>query len=125
MNKKLLMFGIVLFISYCSFPQGIAIGAATPDSSAVLDVTHPSKGLLIPRMNITSILSVTNPARGLLIYDSLNNLLMVNTGNRVAPNWQAITPGYAGWELGGNNGINPANQFIGTIDNQPLLFRIN
>lgn len=29
------------------------------------------------------------------------------------------------WLLGGNSGTNPATQFIGTTDNQPLNFRVN
>jgi hypothetical protein len=29
------------------------------------------------------------------------------------------------WRLGGNAGTNPATQFIGTSDNQPLAFRVN
>src|SRR5258706_10612708 len=31
----------------------------------------------------------------------------------------------AGWSLTGNAGTNPATNFIGTTDNQPLLFQVN
>src|SRR5262245_50937951 len=117
MKKKLLTLQILFLISYCSFSQGIAIGAATPDSSSVLDITHPAKGLLIPRMNTSAIFSIVNPARGLLVYDSLVNQFMVNKGSRAVPNWQPVT-GNAGWELGGNLGTNPVNDYIGTHDNQ-------
>ena len=33
--------------------------------------------------------------------------------------------GAIGWLLNGNSGTNPATNFIGTIDNQPLLFKVN
>ncbi len=36
---------------------------------------------------------------------------------------QSGTP--SGWSLTGNNGTNPALNFIGTTDNQPLIFRVN
>src|SRR5437762_2519902 len=33
--------------------------------------------------------------------------------------------GSVGWLLNGNSGTDPANNFIGTTDNQPLSFRVN
>jgi hypothetical protein len=108
-----------------SFSQGVGIGTTTPDASAALDITHTAKGLLIPRMSTISMNSINNPARGLLVYDSLTNQLMVNAGTPAAPNWQPVSSGNNGWRLVGNSAINPANQFIGTVDNQPLRFRIN
>ncbi len=32
---------------------------------------------------------------------------------------------FAGWSLTGNAGTNPATNFIGTSDNQPLIFKVN
>ena len=32
---------------------------------------------------------------------------------------------FAQWSLTGNSGTNPATNFIGTTDNQPLVFRVN
>lgn len=43
------------------------------------------------------------------------------TVNKFAAN--AFNP--LAWLLGGNNGTNPASQFLGTTDNQPLVFRTN
>src|SRR6185436_15252508 len=31
----------------------------------------------------------------------------------------------SGWSLTGNSGINPANNFIGTTNQQPLIMRVN
>jgi trimeric autotransporter adhesin len=124
MKKNLYLLLFLFFISHHLFSQGVGIGTTTPDSSAVLDITTASKGLLIPRMSTTSINSINIPAKGLLVYDSLINQFKVNIGSRTAPNFQTIGPGNA-WNIGGNTGINPANQFIGNTDNQPLRFRIN
>lgn len=124
--KRFLIFYFLLLVSYCSFAQGVGIGTATPDPSAVLDITSTNKGLLIPRMSIASINAIGNPAKGLLVYDSVSNLLMVNVGLPAVPNWQPLTSSNAsGWSLTGNTGINAANQFLGTTDTQPLRFRIN
>jgi hypothetical protein len=127
MNKKLQSLPVFLLITFYSFSQGVGIGTTAPDASAALDITSINKGLLIPRMNITSINAINNPAKGLLVYDSAANQLMMNTGTPVSPNWQPVSSGNPGigWTLVGNNGINPANQFIGTTDNQPFRFRVN
>src|SRR6266487_873391 len=132
MKKKFLIVQTLLVISILSLPkdsfsQGVGIGTITPDASAALDITATNKGLLVPRMNITSINAIINPARGLLVYDSVANQLMVNIGTPFAPNWQPIAGNNSsgGWNLTGNSGINPADQFLGTTDNQPLRFRIN
>src|SRR6186713_154192 len=128
MKKGLLFVKLVLLISYCSFSQSVGIGTTVPDVSAALDITATNKGLLIPRMTITSINAINNPARGLLVYDSIANQIMVNIGRSALPNWQPVAGngnGGAAWNLTGNNGTNAANQFLGTTDNQPLRFRIN
>src|SRR5215831_3889899 len=124
MKKILFLLYILFFIADVSLSQGVGIGTITPDSSAILDLTHNAKGLLTPRMSTTSINAIVKPARGLLVYDSVINQFKVNIGTPAVPNWQSIGPGNA-WNLIGNNGINPANQFVGNTDNQPLHFRIN
>ena len=124
MKKKLLFAKLLLTISCYSFSQGVGIGTNNPDASAALDITATNKGLLMPRMSTTAMNVIANPARGLLVYDSVTNQLMVNIGTPAAPNFQRVT-GNGAWSLTGNSGTNPANQFIGTTDNQPLRFRIN
>ena len=127
MKKRSLLVHILLLVSFWSFAQGVGIGTAAPDASAALDITATNKGLLIPRMNITSINAIINPAKGLLVYDSVANQLMMNTGTPAAPNWQPVAGNSSGnaWSLIGNGNINPLNNFIGTTNNQPLRFRIN
>lgn len=128
MKKRLFLFQILCFVTYSSFSQSVGIGTTAPDPSAALDITATNRGLLIPRMNINSINAIVNPARGLLVFDSAANQLMMNIGTSVAPNWQPVASngnGGGGWNLTGNAGTNPANQFVGTTDNQALHFRVN
>ena len=48
---------------------GINITGATPDDSAILDITSAEKGLLLPRMTADERDSIDNPATGLIIYN--------------------------------------------------------
>jgi hypothetical protein len=104
------------------FGQGVGIGNALPDSSAVLDISSGTKGILIPRMGRTDIFNIPRPAPGLLIYDKVQNQLFVNMGTADLPVWHDITATSA-WGLSGNEGIN-TGQFIGTLDSRPLVFRV-
>ena len=127
MKRIVLVLKFVTVVTVCSFSQSVGIGTTTPDASAALDITATNKGLLIPRMNINSINGIINPAKGLLVYDSTANQLMVNMGSPIVPNWQPVAANNSNgaWNLSGNNGTNPANQFVGTNDNRALRFRVN
>ena len=81
--------GIVIIAFGLVFLSGSAqtgIGTSTPDASAKLDVSATNKGLLPPRVTLTSgsdVSTITSPATGLLVY---------NTGNNVA-----LQSGYYYW----------------------------
>ena len=122
--KKLKFFSLFLLVTNFSHSQSIGIGTTNPNGSAQVDISSSSKGLLIPRMTTVLINSISNPAKGLMVYDSTSNRLMVNMGSSAAPNWQTIGSN-SGWSLSGNSGTIPAAQFIGTTDDNPLMFRIN
>jgi trimeric autotransporter adhesin len=125
MKKKLFTIFAFLFFSSYAFSQGVGIGTAVPDPSAALDITNTNKGLLIPRMNTAAIAAIINPSNGLLVYDNQTNQLKVNIGTSTAPDFQPVAANSLAWNLTGNNGINAATQFIGSINNQPLRFRVN
>lgn len=124
MKKKLLSTALAVVFGAAAISQNVGVGIAAPHPSAQLDISSTARGLLIPRMTSTGINAIANPAKGLMVYDSLLNQLMVNIGSATAPNWQTIVFN-SGWSLTGNSGTNPANQFIGSTDNQALRFRIN
>ena len=52
----------------------------------------------------------------------MNNYVLTSDASGNAT-WQAAAS--SGWGLTGNAGTNPATQFIGTTDNQDLVFKRN
>jgi hypothetical protein len=70
---------------------------------------------------------LTHTGTDFVISSGAGGLLLIYDDTRAR--WRIIeTPsgsGTAGWGLTGNSGINPATQFIGTTDAQPLAFKTN
>jgi hypothetical protein len=105
--------------------QNVGIGTMTPNASAQLDVSSNNKGILIPRNTTVGITAMPNPAKGLLVLDTVLNQMMMNMGTAASPNWQSIVATGTGWSLTGNSGTSPTNNFIGTTDLMPIIFKIN
>ena len=53
----------------------LGIGTNSPNSSAILDVSSTSKGVLIPRMTSTQRNAIDSPANGLQVFDNTTNSL--------------------------------------------------
>jgi len=132
---------VVGLLSACLHAQNVGIGTATPDPSARLHIEDNARGLLIPNvaLSATNVAApVTGPATSLLVY----NTATAGTGAT------AVTPGFyywdgsqwvrlldsgtgggggggSAWLLTGNAGTNPATNFLGTTDAQPLVIRVN
>jgi len=72
MKKNIILFILMLVVLQKMQAQNIAISAtgATPEESAILDVSSTSKGLLIPRMTLAEKNAITSPATGLMIYQT-------------------------------------------------------
>src|SRR2546423_7398937 len=111
----------LLFIASRQYAQSVGIGTNTPNVSAQLDITSNSKGFLAPRMTSSQRNAIAAPATGLLVFDTDTNSFWFYGGAA----WINLITNVTGWSLTGNTGTNPANHFIGTADNQPLLFKIN
>jgi len=105
----------------------VGIGTTSPNSSALLDLTSTTKGLLVPRMTEAQKNAIATPATGLLIYETDT----ATTGTYAG---QAPTFWYyngtlwvpflgAAWQLLGNAGTNPAGNFIGTKDSVDWVIR--
>ena len=60
------------FFSFNAFSQSVSINtnAAVADTSAILDVSSTTKGLLVPRMTAVQKAAIVTPATGLLIYQT-------------------------------------------------------
>ena len=76
-NKRLFItfLAIALFSSFHSFSQsvGISSNAATPDTTAILDVNSTTKGMLVPRMTAQQKNDIASPATGLLVFQTDGN----------------------------------------------------
>jgi len=136
-----LFFGIFLFEKYHA-QQNVLITdntATVPDASSLLELNSTTKGLLIPRVSLTSVTdgtTITLPASTLLVYNTNPAIIngagkgyYYNDGTSLAPNWQKIisgnTSGGGEWKLIGNSGTIASTNFLGTIDNVDLVFRTN
>ncbi len=115
---------IALFSQTNTFPTSgsVGIGTLTPNTSAAIDIVSTTKGVLVPRMTKTQRNAIVTPATGLLIYQTNSTPgFYYFTGSA----WVAISTLSTGWSITGNSGINPANNFIGTTDGNPLIFKVN
>ena len=75
MKRTLFLFFCLLFTINVYSQQGVSINTtgSSADPSAMLDVSSLSKGLLIPRVSLTSINDIStipNPATSLLVYNT-------------------------------------------------------
>lgn len=124
MNKVIFTFMLLVFARPVSYAQSVGIGTTTPEASAVLELKASNKGFLPPRMTASEKGLISSPKAGLMIYqtDGVTGLYVYN-----GTSWETVagTATGSGWALNGNSGTNPASNFIGTRDNQPLRFRVN
>ncbi len=134
LQKWALFCALILLSIYPTYSQ-VGIGTTTPEASSLLDIHDAtgSKGLLIPRVSLTSInvsspISPT-PATSLLVY---NTATAGSGSNAVYPGyyywngtqWVALV-GTEKWDLLGNSGTDEDTNFVGTLDGQGLTFRTN
>ncbi|HQV87298.1 MAG TPA: hypothetical protein PLO70_17120 [Chitinophagaceae bacterium] len=109
---KKIIICLLAIIQYQLLPaQGVGIGTTNPNSSALLDITSTTKGLLMPRMTTAQRNAIVSPAEGLLIYNTTTEEL----NQRQNGAWKiVINSDYwfrgAGtmWNIGDNIGINTA-----------------
>jgi hypothetical protein len=123
--KQAILLLVVTFFSIISLAQGVAINETgnAPDNSAQLDISSSTRGVLLPRLTTLEIAAIATPANGLLVYNKTINQVWVNVGTPEEPSWQTISSNSA-WSLTGNPATTISN-FLGTIDNQPLVFKTN
>ncbi|WP_123868124.1 hypothetical protein [Chryseobacterium lactis] len=78
----------------------VGINTINPDPSAVLDIKHSNKGLLIPRVSLqnkTDLSTIPNPANGLIVYNLTSS---TGTGNNViADNFYVFSATTNSWDL--------------------------
>jgi len=123
---------VVGLLSACLHAQSVGIGTANPDPSARLHISDNVRGLLIPNVALTATnvaAPVTGPATSLLVYNTATAGIGATA---VTPGfyywdgrqWVRLADGKA-WLLDGNAGTDPAVNFLGTTDAQPLCIRVD
>ncbi len=124
-----------VIICICSFignAQNVSINNSNtlPDPSAILDVSSTTKGVLIPRVTLSSLtdaLTVPSAATALLVYNTGGNLtsgFYYNQGTPAQISWLKLQSGASNdWAMNGNQAS--SNDFVGTTNGMPLKFKVN
>lgn len=143
----------LLFFSRESQAQNnnVGIGTTTPVSSAMLDVTSTTKGVLVPRVTTSQMNAISSPANGLMVYNTDSSCFFfyksltwtslcmpagagaTGATGPTGPAGTAGTPGVTGptgpsqtaWWIVGNAGTTAATNFIGTTDANDLVTKTN
>ncbi len=123
-HKLSLLLLILVFFQATLIGQNVGINAtgAAPDASASLDIVASDKGVLIPRVSISTALTaapVTSPTTSLIVY---NTNASITAGNGVGyyywngTQWVQLSSAGDDWSLLGNSGTTAGTNFIGTTD---------
>ena len=68
MKYKLILLVFLMCLINSQSNAQIGIGTTSPNSSAALDITSTSKGLLFPRLTSIERANIANPTAGMIIY---------------------------------------------------------
>jgi len=124
---KHLILLLTTFLASATFGQ-IGILTDTPHASSALEIESSNKGLLIPRItlstNINSPDPVSSPAVGLLIFNSGANQ-PVGFYYWNGSKWVSTSFSLDNWSITGNASTSVSNNFLGTADNQHFAIRTN
>ena len=125
---KKLIFLLVIHSFVFNGHSQVKIGApGDPDINAVLELAGSSKGLLLPRVALTSLSSATPLSAfvaGMVVYNTAN-VSDVRPGYYYSDGlkWIRISNSLETWSLDGNVGTNPSTQFLGTTDLKDFSIR--
>ncbi|SDH83593.1 Head domain of trimeric autotransporter adhesin [Chryseobacterium taeanense] len=135
---RILFVSVLLFNFSLNFAQ-VGIGTSSPNTSAMLEISSGSKGILIPRVALTSItdvVTIPSPANGLLIWNNgLGGLSAAGFYFWSNSKWNQIAtvstalPSSGSWSTSGNNIGNYSgsgtNLSLGTSAYDDLIFKVN
>jgi hypothetical protein len=120
MKISIILLLLVLLVKMPATAQNIGINAtgASPNTSAILDVSSTSKGLLMPRMTSAQRNAIATPAEGLKVYDTDTKTFWFYNGT----GWVQSATGSAVnfWSLNGTNIFNNNAGNVGIGLNTPL-----
>ncbi len=121
---------IVALLCACSYSfsqMKIGSNPSQINRSSILELESTRQGLLLPRIpgaNLTTAPLGTAPD-GMIIYVTDSASLYIRKNNA----WQRMSVDSVGnsnnWNINGNTGIDSTRHFLGTIDQQALVFKVN
>lgn len=116
MKKMITSFIATASVLFSFSQNNVGIGTASPNNSAILDITSTSKGLLIPRMTTAQRTAIASPAKGLLVFDTDLSTFFFYNGSAWAQFNSNGNEGASQWITSGNNiyNSNTANVGLGT-----------
>lgn len=123
-NRKGLLFA-ALFLSSTIFVNAQLKVGDNPTSiqkSSILELESTRQGLLLPRLADTTAINALTPPDGMIIYLNADKSLRLRSNG----SWKKIadlSEASSNWSLTGNSNTDPALNFIGTVDGQPLVMR--
>jgi hypothetical protein len=89
-RMKKFLAALCFLFSATTYAQ-VGVGTSTPESSAQLDVSSTSKGLLVPRMTAAQRAAIQSPATGLMVYQTDGTSgFYYNQGTPSSANWVAL-----------------------------------
>ncbi|MES2776117.1 MAG: tail fiber domain-containing protein [Bacteroidota bacterium] len=97
MKLPLLLSGFLFLkgpaVSFSQNNVGINNDGSAPAATAILDIKSTSKGVLLPRLNLSQRTGILSPATGLLVFATdLNRLLQYNGSKWISVGSGAISP---------------------------------
>lgn len=117
--KWICYFTFSLASFYVGYSQNVGINGsgATPDASAILDVSATDKGILVPRVTTAQKTAISSPATGLLVYDTDLSAFYYYDGS----GWVGITAGGADadWTVSGNDQYSSVSGNVGIGTSSP------
>ena len=81
MNTRILILAALFATPFVATSQSVGIGTETPDSSAILDLSSTTQGVLVPRMTDVERDAIIDPADGLLVYVTTDSAFYCYDGN--------------------------------------------
>ncbi|MBA4155294.1 tail fiber domain-containing protein [Flavobacterium sp.] len=114
------------------FKDNIGIGTTTPTVGAIVDINSNNSGILIPRINLADVNSngpIMTVTTSLLLYNT--NPFIIGGSGEGFYYWDSVkwvklmTESDSQWSITGNSGIDSSINFIGTKDNNDVIFKRN